>query len=117
MKIDWAYFRKGWKSSKKAQEALDASKITIQKIVDARKEKYNLEETWKLISNAKVITTAKGKKANNWDLKKDDKNIILKHALGTSNNLRVPTLIYNKKIIIGFNSELYDTLIKEIVNK
>jgi len=113
MKIDWAYLRKGWQSSKKAQEALAASNVVIEDTVDARKIRYDSESAWQLLKSAKKIVTATGKKVQNWNPKTDDKESILKQAMGRSGNLRVPTLLVDNMYVIGFNSEFYDSLMKE----
>jgi len=107
MQIDWAYLRKGWNSCKNAQEFLDVRQIKINHIVEARKEKFNRDAAWELIHTAKTITTAKGKKINQWNTQKNDKETILKHVMGPSGNLRAPTLKLNDRFIIGFNAELY----------
>ena len=84
--------------------------LTIENIVDARKEKYDAEGAWELIHTAKEIITAKGKKVQNWNPQEDDKASILKQVMGPSGNLRAPTLHLKDMFIIGFNPELYDTL-------
>ena len=108
MDIKWAYLRKGWQTCKKAQEALDAKKIVIEKITEARKEKYDAESAWEVVRTAKKIITAKGKKVQSWNPQEDDKASILKQLMGPSGNLRAPTLHFKDMFIIGFNSELYD---------
>jgi len=47
-----------------------------------------------------------------FDPQKDDKEIILKNILGTSGNLRVPTLQLKKTFIVGFNENLYEKILK-----
>ena len=64
-----------------------------------------------MINKAKKITTARGKKVKNWDIKKDEKEIILKHSIGPSGNLRAPTLKIKDSLFIGFNADLYESFI------
>ena len=108
MKIDWAYLRKGWKSCQNAQEFLGKRKIQIVEEVDARKRRIDSEEAWKILSTAKKIVTAKGKKVQTWNPQSDDKDSILKHAMGPSGNLRAPAYRWNNNLTIGFNVELYE---------
>ena len=53
---------------------------------------------------------AKGKKVTHFDMKKDppDEETLTKHLLGPTGNLRAPTLRIGKKLIVGFNQELYE---------
>ena len=59
------------------------------------------------MKGAKKITTAKGKKIQTWNPKKDKKAEILKHVIGPSGNLRAPSYRIKDEFIIGFNPELY----------
>ncbi|MBN2226109.1 MAG: hypothetical protein JW763_01970 [candidate division Zixibacteria bacterium] len=51
----------------------------------------------------------KGKKTVKFDLKKDRPNQaeLVRHLLGPTGNLRAPTLIAGKTILVGFNEEVY----------
>jgi len=62
---------------------------------------------WKLLQQAKIITTAKGKKVSQWKPEADEKEAILKHVMGPSGNLRAPTYRVKDEFIVGFNSDLY----------
>jgi hypothetical protein len=42
----------------------------------------------------------------------DQKEAILKDAIGRSGNLRAPTIIVGSDCYIGFNADMYDELIK-----
>ncbi len=108
MKIDWAYLRKGWKSCQNAQEVLDAGKVKIETVVDARKERIDADAAWELLQSAVSIATAKGKKVQKFNPKSDDKADILKQVMGPSGNLRAPTFRIRGSFVIGFNKELYD---------
>ena len=112
MKIEWAYLRKGWQASKKAQEFLDANKIDIENITYARKQRYDENAAWDLISGAGEIITAKGKKVQKWNPQKDDKQSILKQVMGPTTNLRVPVLHFNDVFVVGFNQEAYEEHLK-----
>lgn len=53
---------------------------------------------------------AKGKKVVHFNMKKDppDDDALAKHLLGPTGNLRAPTLRVGKKLIVGFNQEMYE---------
>ena len=55
---------------------------------------------------------AKGKKVVELDLKKDKptQEEMLKLILGPTGNLRAPTLRVGKKLIVGFNEEMYKSV-------
>ena len=107
-KIDWGYFRNGWNSCKKAQEVLDAKKISVETIILANKEKIDSNSAWKMLESATLIRTGKGKKFQEWDPKSDDKLEILKDVIGPSGNLRAPAWRIGNDYIVGFNPELYE---------
>ncbi len=78
-------------------------------IVDAKKDVHQKSEALKLISAATSVHAAKGKKIVEIDRKKSDTTDeeILKVVLGPTGNLRAPTLVMGKKMIVGFNDEMY----------
>ena len=107
-KIDWGYFRNGWTSCKKAQEVLDAKKISVETIILANKEKIDSNSAWEMLESATSIRTGKGKKSQKWDPHSDDKSQILKDVIGPSGNLRAPAWRIGNEYIVGFNPELYE---------
>ena len=56
---------------------------------------------------------AKGKKVVVVDLKKDglSEDEIMKLVLGPTGNLRAPTLRVGKTLVVGFNEEMYDSVL------
>ena len=62
-----------------------------------------------LAAGASQVWVAKGKKVVHFDMKKDspDDDTLAKHLLGPTGNLRAPTLRVGKKLIVGFNEEMY----------
>lgn len=61
------------------------------------------------MNKASKLFAAKGKKVVEVDLKKTEltEDEILKVVLGPTGNLRAPTLLVGKKMIVGFNEEMY----------
>ena len=81
-------------------------------VIDAKKDVHQKPEAEKLIASASFIYAAKGKKIVEVDRKKTDltDEEILKLVLGPTGNLRAPTLVAGKKMVVGFNEEMYSTL-------
>jgi arsenate reductase-like glutaredoxin family protein len=52
---------------------------------------------------------AKGAKVTTFDMKKDPptEEDLLGMMLGTTGNLRAPTIKYGKKLLVGFNADEY----------
>ncbi len=65
-----------------------------------------------MIAAASHLWVAKGKKVVKLDLKKDKpaEEEVLKLVLGPTGNLRAPTLVVGKKLIVGFNEEMYESV-------
>ncbi len=55
----------------------------------------------------------KGKKVSDFDMKKDSphKDDLLAIMVGTTGNLRAPTIVRGKTVLVGFNQEVYDKLL------
>ena len=64
-----------------------------------------------LASAASELQVAKGKKVIQINLKKDRPadDELLKLMLGPTGNLRAPTLQVGRKLVVGFNEEMYQT--------
>jgi arsenate reductase-like glutaredoxin family protein len=65
-----------------------------------------------VLKKASRLFAAKGKKVVEVDLKKTDltEEEILKLVLGPTGNLRAPTLLVGKKMVVGFNQEMYESV-------
>jgi len=81
-------------------------------VVDAKKDVHQKPEAEKLIAAASFVHAAKGKKVVEVDVKKTEltNEEILKLVLGPTGNLRAPTLVAGKKMIVGFNEDMYNGL-------
>lgn len=64
----------------------------------------------KLLGTVNELYVAKGKKVVHVNLKKDKpaQDELLKLVLGPTGNLRAPTLRVGKKLVVGFNEEMYE---------
>lgn len=77
--------------------------------IDARKIRYGNSEALELLDGQSMLLVAKGKKVTKVDLRKDrpEDAALVGLMLGPTGNLRAPTLIVGKKVIVGFNEDLY----------
>ncbi len=89
----------------------DDKGITIDEAVEARKQKIEGDDAWALLSAADELIVGRGKKFTVYDPKNDDKETILKVCLGRTGNLRAPTLKMGKRIVVGFNDDMYDQFV------
>jgi len=110
MKIDWYYHRNGWVSCKKAQEVLEIKKIDVTEKVDAKKQKIDEDQAWEMLSQAPKIFIAQGKKLLEFAPSLDNKEEILKRAMGRSGNLRAPTILLGTSYHVGFSADMYEEL-------
>ena len=94
------------------QEYLAQAGIETKIEVNARKEKYQRDEALELLDKANQLHVAKGKKRVDVDLKRDelDDEALLKLVLGPTGNLRAPTLLIGKTMVVGFHQEMLDGL-------
>ncbi len=79
--------------------------------MDARKEKIEAEAAWTLFQKYSEIIIGKGKKFDIYKPKEDNKEAILKQALGRSGSLRAPSLEIDGKLVVGFNEDMYNTVV------
>jgi arsenate reductase-like glutaredoxin family protein len=77
--------------------------------VDAKKDRIGPDEALILARKVKTLIVARGKKVVRFEMAKDrpDDETLLAHLIGPSGNLRAPTLIVGKTLIVGFNPEMY----------
>ncbi len=82
--------------------------------MNAKKERYQLEKAKELLASASRLVVAKGKKVVEVDLKKEslDDAAITTLLLGPTGNLRAPTLVVGKTLVVGFEPEAYRAVFK-----
>jgi len=85
---------------------LEAGKITVKETVSASK-KLAESDARKILGAASVLYVAKGKKLSEFDLSTSTSKDAVAAMLGPTGNLRAPTLCVGKKVIVGYNEDLY----------
>lgn len=108
-KIDWHYHRPGWTSCTRATKFLAANKIDIKEEVRAS-QKLNAGDAKKILKAADKLIVAKGKKLSEFSVAASVKKDAVEAMLGPTGNLRAPTLIIGKTVMVGFNEETYQKL-------
>ncbi len=68
------------------------------------------EAIWKLVEGAEKVYVSSGKKILEF-APADDKDEMLKKMSGRTGNLRAPTLRKGNVFYVGFNEELYNSVI------
>ena len=66
-----------------------------------------------LLKGASRVIVMKGRKVDTFDLEKNrpDEQDLLAVMLGTTGNLRAPTIVRGKTVLVGFNQEIYDEIL------
>ncbi|GAB6096595.1 hypothetical protein JCM14469_28480 [Desulfatiferula olefinivorans] len=86
---------------------LGAGKHTQRDVRDARRETIEEEGAWALITSCDTVVVAKGKSMVEWTPSADNRDEILKAAMGRSGTLRAPTVRVENTLVIGFNEAVY----------
>nr|WP_320049210.1 ArsC family (seleno)protein [uncultured Desulfuromonas sp.] len=81
--------------------------------MDARKEKMDEQAAWALLKEARQVFAAKGKSRKEFEVNEDNRDDILKAAMGPSGNLRAPTFKVGEDYLVGYNEEMYEALLSE----
>ncbi|MBU0483904.1 MAG: hypothetical protein KKB30_05255 [Proteobacteria bacterium] len=76
--------------------------------VDARQNKIDQAQAWKMLSSAAKVIAARGQKVQEWQPASGTKEAILAAVIGPSGNLRAPTLRIGDVFLVGFNADLYN---------
>jgi hypothetical protein len=93
----------------KAQGFLENNELTVGERTDATRERKGREEALALARTAERVVVARGKKLVTFDMKKEppDDDTLAAHLLGPTGNLRAPTLLKGKTLLVGFSEGAY----------
>ena len=83
----------------------------VDKEVNAAKDTLKRDEAWDLLAGAEKIYVTSGKKIIEFAPESAEKEELLKRATGRTGNLRAPALRRGATYYIGYNDELYETLV------
>ena len=108
-KITWYYRRNSCNTCAKSDAFLEERGLKASEVVDARKETLAKRETVILLRGTQRLVAMKGNTVHDWNLKKDPpiEKDLFGAIMGPTGNLRAPTLITGKTVLVGFNDEAY----------
>jgi arsenate reductase-like glutaredoxin family protein len=83
-------------------------------VVDAKKERIGEKPALALARSMQKVVVAKGAKVVTFDLRKDPPSDAELAAviMGPTGNLRAPALKVGSTLLVGFNEEAYDSLLR-----
>ncbi len=85
---------------------MEAGRVAIKETVPASR-KLQSSDARDLLKSASKLIVAKGKKVNTFTGVSDE---AVAAMLGPTGNLRAPTLIVGKTLIVGFNDDAYSEI-------
>lgn len=74
---------------------------------DAKKVRFDENAVWDLVRKYKSIVIAKGKAFVELEPSENNRETILKEAMGRSGNLRAPSVVLGEKLFVGFSEPMY----------
>ena len=89
---------------------MEASNIEIKETVPASRKLQDTDAK-AMLKAASLLHVAKGKKLSEFDVSKRVSQDAVAAMLGPTGNLRAPTLKVGKRVIVGFNNELFSDLL------
>lgn len=84
--------------------------VAIKEQISASK-KLSDTEARSLLTTASKLYVAKGKKLSEFSVASTFSDEAVAAMLGPTGNLRAPTLVRGKTLIVGYNEELYSKLL------
>jgi arsenate reductase-like glutaredoxin family protein len=85
----------------------EENNLAIEDKIDARKQQIDEEAAWKMIQGVSTVVIGKGKKVLTYTPSDDNREAIMKSAMGRSGSLRAPAIIKDGRLYIGFNDDIY----------
>jgi len=82
--------------------------------IDAKKGTLDQEKALELTKNVDHIYATKGKKTIHLDLRSEtpDEDALLQLILGPTGNLRAPTIRVGRVLLVGFDDQTYQKVLK-----
>ncbi len=81
------------------------------------KGKYRREDALELVKKVDTIWISKGRKQTSFDLTQDNpsEDTLMEHLLGRTGNMRAPTLLFGKLLVVGYNADLYTEIFQPLL--
>ena len=85
---------------------MEAKDIEVKEKVSASK-KLQADDARELLKKASSMTVAKGKKISEFKGGRAVSDEAITAMLGSTGNLRAPTIVVGKTLLVGFNEDVY----------
>ncbi len=109
-KVQWHYHRNGCISCKRALDFMNQHDIKASETVSSNK-KLQSKDAAALAAQASKVIIAKGNKVTEFNMKESTPDDVSEHMLGPTGNLRAPTLVVGKTLLVGFNQDVYTRIL------
>ena len=86
---------------------MDARGLEAREQVSASR-KLSRGDAKKLVKAASLVVVAKGKKVSRWKPGGKAPAEVVDALLGPTGNLRAPTIVAGKTLLVGFNEEVFE---------
>lgn len=117
-KVDWYYRRSGCNTCKKMDAFLEKHAVVPKETVSANKERLGPEAAMELATTVSKIVAARGKSVVEFKTKDADEELLRKHLIGPSGNLRSPAVRQGKTLFVGFNEEAFEeSMLKSLLQE
>ncbi len=87
--------------------------MDVTEQTDARKEPIGSDAAWEMFREYETIRVGKGKKYVEFEPVEENREALLKAALGRTGNLKAPAIKMGDKLMVGFNVDMYDQFFNE----
>jgi arsenate reductase-like glutaredoxin family protein len=114
--VDWHYHRDSCAMCSYVERFIESRAGTIKEKVIANECKLGVERAQELMDEADEIWVTRGNKVLHFDMRSEpptDKEL-LKLLLAPSGNLRAPTLLAGKHLVVGFTEEAYQQALGQL---
>ncbi len=106
-KVDWYYRRSGCNTCMKMDAFLEENSIEAKETVSAHKARLGPDAALDLAKDVSKIIAARGKSVVEFKTKEADQELLKKHLVGPTGNLRSPVIRKGKTLFVGFNEEAF----------
>ncbi len=112
--VDWHYHRLNCETCSKAKAFLDEHAISVRDTVNARKESIEPDAAFSMLQQIDQLHVVRGSKVYDFTLS----NLPAQRAelepfiIGRSGSLRAPTVRVGRTMIVGFERQLFERVLK-----
>lgn len=105
----WYLHRKNCASCAKSLAWLEQHDLEPTEVVDARREKFSVEQSIALMNGCDEVWVARGKSWQSFQLKDAvQREAMLGKAIGPHGTLRAPSMRFGSRFVVGFHEDMLD---------